>query len=107
MEPATDELKLALMSLFGYDFLYIELEFVESIDDDEPIRDWRRSFLFTRFGDGALLVLTEYRSIVAGVFLRILSHANFISHKRGKIYYEKQKLNEDTFAFVLSPFNFI
>lgn len=68
MEPATDELKLALMSLFGYDFLYIELEFVESIDDDEPIRDCRKSFLLLRFGDDSLLVLTEYRSIIIEVF---------------------------------------
>lgn len=59
MEPATDELKLALMSLFGYDFLYIELEFVESID-------CRKSFLLKRFGDDALVVLTEYRSIMEG-----------------------------------------
>lgn len=76
MEPATDELKLALMSLFGYDFLYIELEFVESIDDDEPIRDCRRSFLLPRFGDDALLVLTEYRSIIEA-FYNYLSQFNF------------------------------
>lgn len=55
IEPATDELKLALMSLFGYDFLLlpallynccIELDDVnvESIDEpdaDEPTRAWR------------------------------------------------------------------
>lgn len=79
MEPATDELKLALMSLFGYDFLYIELEFVESIDDDEPIRDCRKSFLLPRFGDDALLVLTEYRSIIEAF---IIIYHNLISEKK-------------------------
>lgn len=78
MEPATDELKLALMSLFGYDFLYIELEFVESIDDDEPIRDCRKSFLLPQFGD-ALFVLTEYRSIIEA-FYNFIYH-NLVSQK--------------------------
>lgn len=42
MEPAMDaELKLPLISPFGYDFLYKKLELDESIeaDENEPIRD--------------------------------------------------------------------
>lgn len=64
IEPAIDaELKLPLISPFGYDFLYKKLEFDESMDDeDEPIRDCRNSFLAPMFGvfNG---FLCEYRSI--------------------------------------------
>lgn len=44
IEPAIDaELKLPLISPFGYDFRYKKLEFDESMDDDddEPMRDGR------------------------------------------------------------------
>lgn len=78
MEPAMDaELKLPLMSPFGYDFLYKKLEFDESIeaDEKEPMRDdaddddddvdgWRDCFaVLAPFGAFNAEFLCEYRSI--------------------------------------------